>query len=463
MSSMGNSEERQSSGRIAGRSVNLDVYPDVGTLIKHHRTLARLTQVELADLSTVSLRTIRNLESGRSQNPRLETIRLLADGLRLDPKAFETLNLALGRGLRGAALAAAVGQSPNSIQLSTSPLVGRQHELASALGIIQSGASRVITLSGFGGAGKSRLAISIARAASQKYSMPWLWVSPPAPLDTHVVSGASSGVTWIEGTPTDRYMQWVHKFTAGAESAVDELASLIGGSRFLLIFDDVARFGAALNTTSANLLQRCGGLVILETTRQVLGRTKKQLMPLKPLNIEGAAAGGAGHGNVMSAALELLLSLVRTADPEFQSTQAHLESLSKICYALDGLPRAIENAASWLAVSRPSQVADMAMADPFAVGCDRTPDAGRDQWAYEALADAIEGLPPSQYSRLERFSLAPDPWTLEEAAAFEQEPPTEVGQSIHEFLAAGLIRPAGALGGKLESFTVLNHVRSFLR
>ncbi len=73
----------------------------LGTLIHGHRLRIGLTQRELADLSTISVRAIRDLEKGKAQRPRTDTLRLIADALRLGPRARTALEEAGRRGHRG--------------------------------------------------------------------------------------------------------------------------------------------------------------------------------------------------------------------------------------------------------------------------------------------------------------------------------------------------------------------------
>lgn len=431
---------------------------DVGMLLKQHRLRARLTQIELADLSAVSLRTIRNLEAGRGLNPRPETIRLLAQGLRLGPRAFETLNAALGKGSRGAPLNAYVSKEPTGSQFAGGHLVGRQAEVNSALGAIRSGAARVITLAGFGGVGKSRLAFGIVEAAKVKFSLDWLWVPASAPA----AEGDGSGAAWTGAGPADRFTRWTSEFLAGAESAKDDFVALAASQPFLLVLDDIRQYGAEFDALLTEILQRCPRLAIVETTRQMVGQTNRVLMPVKPLALEGPAETGTGPAGGRGTALELLLSHARTACPDLGPTERQFDSLNAICAALDGLPRAIENSASWLAFCSPGQVAELTASDPFAVGCCAIPADGCDHWGYNALADAINCLPPAEYTWLERLSAASGPWTLKEAETIVQKDSMETAKSIYAPLALGLIRPVSAHEGEPRTFTVLNHVKSFL-
>jgi transcriptional regulator with XRE-family HTH domain len=430
----------------------------VGALLKQHRLRARLTQVELADLSTVSLRTIRNLEAGRGQNPRPETLRLLADGLRLGPCAFETLNDALGKGSRGASLNAYVSQPPTGTQLAAGHLVGRQAEVNSALEAIRSGSARVITLAGFGGVGKSRLAFGIVQAAKVKFSMDWLWVPASAPVsegDGSVAARAGNG-------PADRFARWAGEFLAGTEAAKDDFVALAAAQPFVLVLDDLRQYGAQFDSLLTEVLQRCPRLAIVETTRQMIDQTNRVLMPVKPLALEGSVETGTGQGSGGGSALELLLSHARTVCPDLGRAESQFDSLNAICAALDGLPRAIENSASWLAFCSPGQVAEMTASDPFAVGCCASPADDCAHWGYDALADAINCLPPTEYTWLERLSAASGAWTLKEAGSMVQRDPLETAKSIYGPLALGLIRPVRTCEGEPRTFTVLNHVKSFL-
>ena len=420
---------------------------DIGDLLKRYRASARLTQAELADLSTVSLRTIRNLEAGRARKPRSQTIRLLADGLRIGPRAFEALELALGREGHGAALAAAVGKLPDVSTIPSSPLLGREDEVAAGLNLILTGSFRVITLAGFGGVGKSRLALGIAQAAQQKHSIPWLWVPLP-----HSPSALSD---WTNDTPEQQLTtqpEWVQDLFRGEQSAVDEIARVAGTQRFLLVLDDVQPNWVHREAIITDLLQRCPRLAVMETTRQARGQDCGHMMPVKSLDTEPSANAN-NRGERRRPALELLLSRAQVTAPELVISDAQLPCLAETCHALDGLPRAIENAASWFALCRPEQVAQMAWADPFAVGGDD---------AYAALADAIDTVHVSQHRRIEQLSGMLSPWTLADASASLSTDQGALAQAIYELLAVGLIRPVRTTAGEPRAFTVLNHLRRFL-
>ena len=99
-----------------------DVPPQFGVLMRRHRLRIGLTQRELADLSTISVRAIRDLEQGRATRPRSDTVRLIADGLRLGPRARADLESAAHQGRRSAALHERFTAAPPSQNRATSAI-----------------------------------------------------------------------------------------------------------------------------------------------------------------------------------------------------------------------------------------------------------------------------------------------------------------------------------------------------
>lgn len=99
--------------------------PRLGGLIRRHRTRMGLTQQGLADLTTISVRVIRGLERDRVHKPRGETVRLIAEGLRLGPRSREALHSAARRGVRGAFSGGAL-----TLPMALQPIYGPDTETA---------------------------------------------------------------------------------------------------------------------------------------------------------------------------------------------------------------------------------------------------------------------------------------------------------------------------------------------
>ncbi|WP_282697744.1 helix-turn-helix domain-containing protein [Streptomyces sp. CC208A] len=149
----------------------------LGALIRGHRLRIGLTQRELADLSTISVRAIRDLEKGKALRPRADTVRLIADALRLGPRARAALEEAARRGHQGGAgrhllLERCAPPAP------LHPLIGRQAEATVLADELRSGTERLVTVVGLSGVGKTRLALEAATRLHDT-GIPVLWHTAP--------------------------------------------------------------------------------------------------------------------------------------------------------------------------------------------------------------------------------------------------------------------------------------------
>ncbi|SDG09660.1 Helix-turn-helix domain-containing protein [Lentzea fradiae] len=153
---------------------------DFGELLRTHRIRAGLTQQQLADFAMVSVRAIRDLECGRTRTPRAETVRLLAEGLRLDETSRADLAKAGGR------TAARAGAAPPA---PAGAIVGREVETAALVALLSGcaagGQRRLVTITGLSGVGKTRLALEAAGELHFRHGWSVLWhpASPPSADD----------------------------------------------------------------------------------------------------------------------------------------------------------------------------------------------------------------------------------------------------------------------------------------
>ena len=171
-----------------------------GEMLKTWRREAGLTQSQLAGLSTVSVRAIRDLELGKVQQPRRDTIHLLADALRLNGSHRTAIELAMGETSATGALKQVYNLSQAVPPASFGPFAGRQSELDAIIQLLGTKHERlVMAVVGFTGVGKTRLALEAAQVLHASSRMPVLWVymsgsAEPAAVPQSILSNWASEV-----------------------------------------------------------------------------------------------------------------------------------------------------------------------------------------------------------------------------------------------------------------------------
>lgn len=273
--------------------------------------------------------------------------------------------------------------------------VGRDRELAAVLALL--GDARLLTLTGAGGSGKTRLALAAARAAD----VPAAWVelasiADPATLPAHVAT--------VLGARTD-----------GGISPEQAVTGLLQEREILLVLDNCEHVVDVCAHFVERLLRACSRLRVLATSREPLGVTGERswLVPTLALPERGAPVSAAAAGE--AGAVRLFVERARDAAPGFALTETNVEAVVQICRRLDGLPLALELAAARIAVLTPAQLAAR-LDDRFAV-LSTGPRAatprqrtlrGTVDWSYELLDEAERIL-------LGRLSVFVGGFTLEAA------------------------------------------------
>ena len=144
-----------------------------GPLLRRLRLAAGLTQEELAERAAISTRGLQLLERGGRTAPRAETVRLLADALGLSPEARAELIAAAHPEL---ATPSPPACKPSALPTPPTPLVGREGEVAGACALLRQAELRLLTLTGPGGVGKTRLALAVAAEMTDEFPDAVVWV-----------------------------------------------------------------------------------------------------------------------------------------------------------------------------------------------------------------------------------------------------------------------------------------------
>ncbi|MBY8850675.1 helix-turn-helix domain-containing protein [Saccharothrix longispora] len=375
-----------------------------GDLLKKYRMKQGATQRQLADLSTVSVRAIRDLEAGRASRPRRDTVRLIAEGLRLSGRELTTFEAAAMRSRGGVEIDFVPDLAAVPPPAALDVLVGRDAEVSSLLALLGEGGSRLVAVTGLPGVGKTRLVVEVAGRLHDSGAARVLWDAATAQAP-----GGAAG----------RLRLLVHSALAVAEDGEgwEALATLIGDREAVLVLDGHDPAWPDPDRALA-LAHRCRRLRLLRTTRGSHPIPGERVVALAPL----------AHGH----AVRLLGRLA--GHGATGTTGAAPTALTEVAARLDGLPGALEAAASWLVVYRPDELLDLVRADPLGVVADRLPDLR------DALRRALSGVDGAAVGAL---AAARGDWSVADAARLTGIAPVACARLVRHLLLLGLVRPVG--------------------
>ncbi len=373
-----------------------------GPLLKHLRTTAELTQEELAERAGVSARLISDLERGIVQRPRRDTIRMLADGLRLpDPDRETFTNAARGRST------AETGQEERSSARSNLPLppgalVGREREVAATTSLLLEPEVRLLTLTGPGGVGKTRLALDVAARATGAFA-DGVWFVDLAPVADPV--SVLSTIAHILGV------------RERAERPLrDDLVDALSGKRLLLLLDNFEHLAPAAPAI-ADLLGACSGLTILATSRRPLHVRAEREYPVAPLAVPDLDRLPVMDELALIPSIDLFVRLAESARRSFALTPDNAAAVAEIAVRLDGLPLAIELAAARTRILAPAALlARLEHRLPLLTG--GAQDLPTRQQTLRATLDwSYDLLSPAEQSLFRRLAVFVGGFSLEAAEA----------------------------------------------
>src|SRR5215470_13852903 len=260
------------------------------------------------------------------------------------------------------------------------PLVGRQRELQEVVDALA--VSRLLSLTGPGGTGKTRLALAAADAARGRFPAGVGWVEL-APVDDPAI--APQAVADGLGVPE-----------VPGQDATTTIADHIGDRAVLLVLDNCEHLAATVADLADRLLRACASLSILTTSRELLGVDGEHSWPVPPLSLPGGDTTPAASTLAEFDAIRLFEQRAQLVLPSFRLAGDNARSVLQICRRLDGLPLAIELAAARMRVLSAAQLAER-LDDIFSVlvGGSRTAPARHQalratlDWSHDLL-DADE-------------------------------------------------------------------------
>ena len=318
------------------------VTPTVGQLLRTYRSRARLSQEQLGVRSGYSTDYISKLERGQRLPP-FEALDRLMTVLDLDRPARDAVRSARSAAAAPAeaaeaADAASPGRGVTTLPVQVTSFVGRDDELSAITDLLDDPTVRLLTLTGPGGIGKTRLVVRLGELLADRF-VDGLWFVPLATVtDPQHVEPAVASVLGVTERP--------------GVTLTDAVIRLVGHGRGLLVLDNFEHVLAAAPFVGL-LLERCPQLQVVVTSRAALSLAGEHRVEVPPLSAPATDLGGDVASIEAHAAVRLFVERARTVRPGFRLDATTAEDVGAICRALDGWPLAIELAAARLRLFPP--------------------------------------------------------------------------------------------------------------
>jgi len=407
-----------------------------GDWLRQRRRALDLTQEELARQVGCSGITLRKLES-ESRKPSKQIAERLAEVLQVpanDRPAF--LRFARGDPFAAPGVPQAPEQTHappvrrHNLPLQLTSFIGRETEMAEVRQLLAQ--ARLVTLTGAGGSGKTRLALEVAGGLVDEFA-DGVWLVELAPLaDPALVPQKVSSVLGLREVP--------------GQAILDALLDHLRARHLMFVLDNCEHLIGACAELVETLLQSCPRLTILATSRETLNILGEItcLVPTLPspdrsnmMTVDALAAFDA---------VRLFVDRAQAAQPGFKLTSRNVSGIARVCQQLDGIPLAIELAAARVKVLGVAEIAAH-LADRFQLLTDGSRTAlPRHQtlralidWSYDLLSEPERGL-------LRRLAVFAGSWTLEAAQAVgrgDGESGTAVFDGLSQLVRKSLVSASG--------------------
>lgn len=311
-----------------------------GYFVRRRRKALDLTQRELAEAAGCALVTLKKIETDR-RRPSPEMAARLAECLAL-PEAEWPVFMAAARGI--APVDALAGPQPaplfppaDALPATPLPLIGREAEIATVLALLAAPDARLVTLVGPGGIGKTRLALATAGTLQQTHPRPFsagiVFIDLAAAFDPAQIAPAIAAATGFEPDTGGR---------RDARPASEQLAAFLRPRDMLLILDNLEQLDGARRVID-ELLRATAAPKFLATSRERLDLPWEHLVALP-----GLAYPFGGKDAAEYPAGRLFLARARRLRPDYAPGPADLRALAALCALVDGMPLALELAATWI-------------------------------------------------------------------------------------------------------------------
>ena len=268
-----------------------------------------------------------------------------------------------------AAVSGLPGAPTATLRVPLTSLVGRDDQVAHVQAL--TGENRLVTLTGPGGVGKTRLTAEVASRLTA-HARGELWVIDFAPLtdpgDVPYAALAATGIrdAFLAGSGVGDPGATAEYGASSAPGPTGRLVDGLRGRTGLIVLDNCEHVIDAVARLADTVLAGCPGIKILAGSREAFGITGETVYPVAPLPVPPDSGDGELAAVTAAASVRLLADRARAVRPGFALTEDNAADVARICRMLDGMPLAIELAAARLRTMSPAQLSGR-LDDRFAV------------------------------------------------------------------------------------------------
>jgi predicted ATPase len=304
------------------------------------------------------------------------------------------------------------------LPVSATSLLGRDRAIGEVAGLLLQPGARLVTLTGPGGVGKTRLAVAVGERVRDRFGAGTAF----APLDSVTDPGlVLAAVGRAAGADL-----------AGTGAPVEALAETFGDGAWLLILDNLEQV-VGVGPDLADLLARCPGLAMLATSRTVLGIQAEREYPVPPLPLP-ANRGSASVAEVAAwPAVALFVDRARAVRSGFALTDGNASAVAEICRRLEGLPLAIELAAARTRLLDPGALLERLEASLEALGTGAVDLPERQRTLRATVEWSVGLLDDDERSLLEVTAVFTGGWTIHAAgqiAGLDEDRALELSEAL---------------------------------
>jgi predicted ATPase len=336
----------------------------------------------------------------------------------------------------------------NNLPLQATPLIGREREVEAVCGLLRSPETRLLTLLGTGGTGKTRVGLQVAAELVDDFEDGVFFVPIAAITDPTLVAPTIARALGLS--------------EGGARPAEELLEGYLRDRRTLLLLDNLEQVLEAAPVVD-RLLSTAAGLKILATSRTPLGLYGEYEFPIPPLSLPDPESLPPLENLTEYEAVRLFVERARAVRPDFSLAEDNAPAVVEICERLDGLPLAIELAAARIKLLTPQVLLDR-LGNRLKIltgGARNLPERQRTlrnaiEWSYELLDEGEKML----FGRLGVFSSGATLEAMEAVCDTEGDLPTDVFEGASSLLDKSLLRQEEGAGGE-PRFVMLETIHEF--